>query len=459
MRFLNPVVIARAQMATLITVGSASTRCHTQRWEVRNFSQLPATVETKTHSPLFDAFDRKWRLSVCPGGWTDADKDYVSIFVELIDADQRPLRAGYDFTIINQAGERTSVPRLGANHIQFGPLKVEHPSYPVWGSFRLVGRTDLKDETKGFMLNDTVTFEVRLFSSMDGAAYSADAARSLSRTGAELLDSGMHTDVTLLVEGAEIAAHKALLAVRSPVFKAMFACKMRETLESRVVLEEIPLAAMHAFLRSVGPAHLLLFGLHRWLARSLLPADRFLYTGHLSSQSEQGKPGPSPRPGASSSSSSSLSSSSLSPHPVAAESKDAKASESESNEGSGDLMLSLLVVADRFQVPDLVALCAANLAVGLSADNLAERLVVADQCSQPALMARCLDFIRTDPARLAGVMDSDGWARLTPEQVERVLADLVIPAGVQHKGSKKRARPTDLAADPDMQQAGATKRG
>lgn len=121
-------------------------------------------------------------------------------------------------------------------------------------------------------------------------------------------------------------------------------------------------------------------------------------------------------------------------------------------------MISLLIAADRFQVTDLVALCAEHLEFGLSVDNLAERLAVADQCGRAHLMVSCLDFIRADPARLAGVMGSDGWTRLRPEQVENMFADLVIPCGTPRPGGRKRARPADLAADPDMQPPSVTKK-
>lgn len=158
-------------------------------------------------------------------------------------------------------------------------------------------------------------------------------------------------------------------------------------------------------------------------------------------------------PGSGTSSSSSSSSSLEMPERKDGKSaKEAKSTEEDRGDGEpGDPMVSLLVAADRFQVAELVALCVEHLASDLGVDNLAERFVVADQCGLGQLAASCLGFVRADPTRLAGVMDSDGWARLRPEQVEQMFADFVIPSGTPRKGGRKRARPADLATDPDLQ--------
>jgi len=65
----------------------------------------------------------------------------------------------------------------------------------------------------------------------------------------ELLESGAHSDVKLLVEGSEIAAHKAILCAGSPVFKAMFEHKMSESLEGKAVIDEVSLPMFKELLR------------------------------------------------------------------------------------------------------------------------------------------------------------------------------------------------------------------
>ena len=51
--------------------------------------------------------------------------------------------------------------------------------------------------------------------------------------------------------GEEIRAHKAILAVRSPVFNAMFGHKMSESLEGKVMIDDMPVAALRELIKCV----------------------------------------------------------------------------------------------------------------------------------------------------------------------------------------------------------------
>ena len=55
----------------------------------------------------------------------------------------------------------------------------------------------------------------------------------------QLLATGKLSDVTLIVQGKAIPAHKAILAIRSPVLAAMFERDTMEALESRVEITDI----------------------------------------------------------------------------------------------------------------------------------------------------------------------------------------------------------------------------
>jgi speckle-type POZ protein len=54
----------------------------------------------------------------------------------------------------------------------------------------------------------------------------------------------------------EFRAHKCILAARSPVFKAMFNYKLRETLTSRVVIEDCRPDVIRAMLKYIYTAYL-----------------------------------------------------------------------------------------------------------------------------------------------------------------------------------------------------------
>ena len=56
-------------------------------------------------------------------------------------------------------------------------------------------------------------------------------------------------DVTLVVEGTKIPAHRAILACRSEYFKKMFSHKMRESKEGVVPIDGISLPVFNRLLR------------------------------------------------------------------------------------------------------------------------------------------------------------------------------------------------------------------
>ena len=115
----------------------------------------------------------------------------MALYVQLIDADTNPLRAKYQFAIINPAGERVNVKAIG-DWKEFGQLNPDR-SGPSWGFPRFMLRSELVDESNGFMLNDTVTFEVKL-TVLGTAQHNSllDSARkfeqNMLKANAELLD-------------------------------------------------------------------------------------------------------------------------------------------------------------------------------------------------------------------------------------------------------------------------------
>ena len=64
-----------------------------------------------------------------------------------------------------------------------------------------------------------------------------------------LLESGKHTDVTFLVDGQEVKAHKAILVAHSTVFAAMFEHECVEKRDGKVKITDISLEALKQLLR------------------------------------------------------------------------------------------------------------------------------------------------------------------------------------------------------------------
>ena len=246
-------------MTELLT--SIETVEKTQRWTIKRFSLLNHAVEQFTESPEFEAAGRQWRFQVYPGGKNEGCKDLVSLYLSLVDAERKPLRTKFELAIINAAGERFNV-KASPGYTEFGLT-----AGPMCGFRNFIPRNQLLDETKGFMLNDAVTFEVKMTvigasqqqSGTDGRGrkFEQNTLKAIGR----LFESGLQSDVTLVVDGEQIPAHKPILAARSPVFEAMFAHKMSESLEGKVMIDDMPLGVFRELLR-YAPVCLAVAALH-----------------------------------------------------------------------------------------------------------------------------------------------------------------------------------------------------
>lgn len=249
-------------MAALRT--KVCTEVKVQQWVVEGFSQLPWRTGCETQSGEFEAGGRTWTLSLYPGGVDDDKKEFVSLYVDLVDAAEAPLRARYQFAILNQAGERVHTSPI-SRFLQFATDDAD--ANVSWGSPEFLRRAELLDGKGGFLLDDTCVFEVRLFFARAASpprtgATATRCKEAIGQALAPLLASGALSDVTLVVDGADLHAHRVILAARSPVFKAMFAHKMSEALQGTVLISDVSLPVFrelltYALLFRLFPTHTL----------------------------------------------------------------------------------------------------------------------------------------------------------------------------------------------------------
>ena len=83
---------------------------------------------------------------------------------------------------------------------------------------------------------------------------SAPPPPSISQDLHRLLETGESRwppDVTLVVEGAEIPAHKLVLSMRSPVFRAEFQGSMKERFTRSVRIDGMSASTFRAMLRFI----------------------------------------------------------------------------------------------------------------------------------------------------------------------------------------------------------------
>ncbi|XBI41041.1 hypothetical protein VPH35_125545 [Triticum aestivum] len=128
--------------------------------------------------------------------------------------------------------------------VKCSPVALENISPPVRMVFSVNTKTyvvlsDKNSPLSGFLRNDSFTVECTItVLKEDLPAPATTSAKEVSGSGsspslqdhlAELLRSGMEADVTFLVSGKSFAAHKLILAARSPVLMAEFFGDMKET--------------------------------------------------------------------------------------------------------------------------------------------------------------------------------------------------------------------------------------
>jgi len=362
-------------------------------WTIEGFSLLDDRVGFVVTSEEFTLLYNRWKLDLRPGGASEETAGYLAVF--LWNEDSKPVTAAFSMAIVDQHGkilaeDRERNPFTFQVKGQSNPAKNEHSA---WGKPKLVKRADVLDANKGFLESDTLRvmcviehIEASTDKPVDQIA--RDVVRksrlteSLATDMAKLLDSGKHSDVTLVVEANEIAAHRNILSTRSQFFAAMFSHKMSESLEGVVRFDDIPLVVFQQVLR-------------------------FIYTGScdfsVKNRKTEGK-----------------------------ERKERKGKEEKKDEM--DMPADLLAAADRFQIPELSSLCVDTLVGTITPDNAAERIMLADGCHAPDLKKRVLEWVRADSKRLAEVMDTDAFQRLSPAQLHELLAVFAPSSG------KKRPR-------------------
>lgn len=175
---------------------------------------------------------------------------------------------------------RLSIKDASGEFTQWGATGEEcHPYWDAWGKAfgpdvqdhreeattidevidKEVGIFDLSHDElleSQWVQNDTLTVKVQIELRKDIRAASLSLkptvdvpAPTIDTDLLLLLNRGLHSDVTFLVEGEVVKAHAALLSIRSEVFEKQLSCGMRESLTREIVIEDCDLPTFKALLK------------------------------------------------------------------------------------------------------------------------------------------------------------------------------------------------------------------
>ncbi|KAK3157594.1 hypothetical protein QOZ80_2AG0124820 [Eleusine coracana subsp. coracana] len=273
-----------------------------------------------------------WHIAYLPNGDCLERADYISIFLVLDDAPPvaGPVLAQFTMSLLDRGGK------------------------PVPSHAKTISMTQSLDDCFSVRCDVSVVTEFRAEDASSAAAAAAAPSfvavppSDLPRHLGDLLASGQGADVQFRVDGEEFAAHRCVLAVRSPVFGAELFGAMKEGREAHLVVIDDMRADVF---------------------RNLL---HFVYTDAL--------PEPNKPPG-------------------------------RQEEEEALMAQHLLVAADRYGMERLKLICEEALCRHIDVGTLATTLALAEQHRCQGLKDACVEFLKA-PGALNAVMATDGFDHL-----------------------------------------------
>uniref|UniRef100_A0A0E0LQW1 BTB domain-containing protein n=1 Tax=Oryza punctata TaxID=4537 RepID=A0A0E0LQW1_ORYPU len=263
--------LARSEMASsrlisdsIITRSTCATRTarSTHQFEIVGYSQQKEclAVGEFVRSATFAAGGYRWSVRFYPGGFGPVHREFVSVFVKMM-SNKGKAAARFDLRLIDRAtGLSRSVFRP-AQPVVFD-YSVKHKKCKGKRGIRaFMRRSDLESSSSAFVRNDRLTIECVI--DVVVANDENDPAVAVSLTGVPAPDLSRHlgkllerqddvgTDVTFVVKGQPFAAHRIVLAMRSPVFMASLYGPMKENSASRIAIDDMEPAVFDALLRFI----------------------------------------------------------------------------------------------------------------------------------------------------------------------------------------------------------------
>lgn len=292
-----------------------------------------------------------WAIYFYPDGKSAEDNaSYVSLFIALA-SEGTDVRALFELKLEDQSGKGNhKVHSHFGRPLESGPYTLKYRG-SMWGYKRFYKRTSL--ETSDYLKDDclviTATVGVVKSHTEGPKLYSIPVPPSdIGKKFGQLLESNKGTDVNFEVDGEIFAAHKIVLAARSPVFRAQLFGPMKEKNMQCIKVEDIEAPVFKALLH-------------------------FIYWDELLEMQEL---------------------------------------TGLNSKGASTLMAQhMLAAADRYGLERLKLLCEAKLCEDVAINTVATTLALAEQHHCLQLKAECLKFIALRE-NLRAVMQTEGFEYL-----------------------------------------------
>ncbi|XP_073821148.1 speckle-type POZ protein-like [Musca autumnalis] len=212
---------------------------HSYVWKIAKFN----TIKGNVVSPVIEQCNDckiKWQITLQQG-----DRNAIVFLVKMLTSNQSCVKFKLKFRILKPDGQADdSLGKWNGTGSYQGSLVIP----------RKITISELRDPTRNLLVDGSLHLKCD-FTVMIDAIHSSPwdglrvAETALHERMATLLHTGKFSDVTLVVKGQELFAHKAILSLRSSVFAAMFEHEtMAENKTNQIIINDFEPAVIRELL-------------------------------------------------------------------------------------------------------------------------------------------------------------------------------------------------------------------
>ncbi|KAK4491284.1 hypothetical protein RD792_002020 [Penstemon davidsonii] len=175
----------------------------------------------------------------------------VSLYITLVSKCEKDVRGWFEYVLLDESGNKWYRTRSAFERMKKEWPYTLHVGEAAFGYEDFYKRTEL--EASQFIKDDCLTIQCTVGvvkTSMD-APKTVSLLSDLRKSYEQLLESKEGSDVSFEVEGEIFYAHKLILSIRSPVFKAQFFGLLKEENTCHIKIEEMHAPVFKALLQFI----------------------------------------------------------------------------------------------------------------------------------------------------------------------------------------------------------------
>ncbi|XP_057340101.1 speckle-type POZ protein-like [Microplitis mediator] len=213
----------------------------TYKWQIQEINSIIDTSNTSEINIILKSskFSTRakikdfWKLRVRFSGTKSKDKDDVGLFLTSLNGN-REVKTEYSLFILNNEKKQVNKNKLVKT---FGTDN-------NWGILPFITKEDLLEKEDELLPDDILTIGIELTVFDDSVVISTnvpfdESKASMAHDYEDLYESKLGSDIELIVQEKKFQAHKLVLMVRSPVFRAMLTTDMKDNREKTITIKDM----------------------------------------------------------------------------------------------------------------------------------------------------------------------------------------------------------------------------